>query len=146
MDFHLPDDLREQYEQRLYEALIASDYYADAVMNSDEENATLTGERVLREYAADSDDRDFQRTYYDNPRLRDELNRAALDAAYHDLSEPPSEDEPVIRPRDPMAPAYNVGDFVWIERRQFEITDILDDHVELLQSGLDIPIYRSESK
>ena len=66
MDFHLPDDLREQYEQRLYEALIASDYYADAVMNSDEENATLTGERVLREYAADSDDRDFQRTYYDN--------------------------------------------------------------------------------
>lgn len=146
VDFHLPDDLREQYEQRLYEALIASDYYADAVMNSDEENATLTGERVLREYAADSDDRDFQRTYYDNPRLRDELNRAALDAAYHDLSEPPSEDEPVIRPRDPMAPAYNVGDFVWIERRQFEITDILGDHVELLQSGLDIPIYRSESK
>lgn len=45
-----------------------------------------------------------------------------------------------------MAPAYNVGDFVWIERRQFEITDILGDHVELLQSGLDIPIYRSESK
>ena len=146
VDFHLPDDLREQYEQRLYEALIASDYYADAVMNSDEENATLTGERVLREYAADSDDRDFQRAYYDNPSLRETLNRAALDAAYHDLSEPPSEDEPVIRPRDPMAPAYNVGDFVWIERRQFEITDILGDHVELLQSGLDIPIYRSESK
>ena len=146
VDFHLPESRREQYAQRLYEALIASDRYADAVMNSDEENATLTGERVLREYAADSDDRDFQRTYYDNPRLRDELNRAALDAAYHDLSEPPSEDEPVIRPRDPMAPAYNVGDFVWIERRQFEITDILDDHVELLQSGLDIPIYRSESK
>jgi N12 class adenine-specific DNA methylase/adenine-specific DNA methylase len=146
VDFHLPESRREQYAQRLYEALIASDYYADAVMNSDEENATLTGERVLREYAADSDDRDFQRTYYDNPRLRDELNRAALDAAYHDLSEPPSEDEPVIRPRDPMAPAYNVGDFVWIERRQFEITDILGDHVELLQSGLDIPIYRSESK
>lgn len=146
MDFHLPDDLREQYEQRLYEALIASDYYANAVMNSDEENATLTGERVLREYAADSDDRDFQRAYYNNPRLREALNRAALDAAYHDLSEPPSEDEPVIRPRDPMAPAYNVGDFVWIERRQFEITDILGDHVELLQSGLDIPIYRSESK
>ena len=146
VDFHLPDELREQYEQMLYEALMVNDHYVDAVINSDEENATLTGERVLREYAADSDDRDFQRTYYDNPRLRDELNRAALDAAYHDLSEPPSEDEPVIRPRDPMAPAYNVGDFVWIERRQFEITDILGDHVELLQSGLDIPIYRSESK
>ena len=39
--------------------------YANAVMNSDEENATLTGERVLREYVADSEDRDFQRAYYD---------------------------------------------------------------------------------
>ena len=146
VDFHLPDDLREQYEQRLYEALIASDYYADAVMNSDEENATLTGERVLREYAADSDDRDFQRTYYDNPRLREALNRAALDAAYHDLNEPPVEDAPAVMSRDPMAPAYSVGDFVWIERRQFEITDIQNGYVELLQSGLDVPIYRSESK
>ena len=146
VDFHLPNELREQYEQRLYEALMASDHYADAVMNSDEENATLTGERVLREYVADSDDRDFQRAYYDNPRLRDELNRDALDAAYHDLNEPPVEDAPAVMPRDPMAPAYSVGDFVWIERRQFEITDIQNGYVELLQSGLDIPIYRSESK
>ncbi|MFR6022887.1 MAG: DEAD/DEAH box helicase family protein [Oscillospiraceae bacterium] len=146
VDFHLPDDLREQYEQRLYEALIASDYYADAVMNSDEENATLTGERVLREYTADSDDRDFQRAYYDNPSLREALNRAALDAAYHDLNEPPVEDAPAVMSRDPMAPAYNVGDFVWIERRQFEITDIQNGDVELMQTGLDVPIYRSESK
>ena len=146
MDFHLPGSRREQYEQRLYEALMSSDYYADAVMNSDEENATLTGERVLREYAADSDDRDFQRAYYDNPSLREALNRAALDAAYHDLNEPPVEDALAVMSRDPMAPAYSVGDFVWIERRQFEITDIQNGYVELLQSGLDVPIYRSESK
>ena len=146
VDFHLPDELREQYEQQLYEALMASDYYADAVMNSDEENAVLTGERVLREFAADSEDRDFQRAYYDNPTLRDALNRAALDTAYHDLSEPPAEDEPAVKPRDPMAPAYSVGDFVWIERRQFEITDIQRGYVELMQTGLDVPIYRSESK
>ena len=144
VDLHLPEDRREKYEQQLYEALLASDYYADAVMNSDAENAALTGERVLREYAAGSDDRDFQRAYYDNPSLRDELNRAALDSAYRDLSK---KDEPVIiQPRDPLAPAYSVGDFVWIERRQFEITDIQRGYVELLQSGLDIPIYRSESK
>ena len=144
VDFHLPEDRREKYERRLYEALMASDYYADAVMNSDAENAVLTGERVLREYAAASTDRDFQRAYYDNPRLRETLNRAALDSAYRDLSK---KDEPVIiQPRDPLAPAYSVGDFVWIERRQFEITDIQRGYVELLQSGLDIPIYRSESK
>ena len=144
VDLHLPEDRREKYERRLYEALMASDYYADAVMNSDAENAALTGERVLREYAAASTDRDFQRAYYDNPRLRETLNRAALDSAYRDLSK---KDEPVIiQPRDPLAPAYSVGDFVWIERRQFEITDIQRGHVELMQSGLDIPIYRSESR
>ena len=153
VDFHLPDNLREQYEQRLYEALIASDYYADAVMNSDAENAALTGERVLREYAADSDDRDFQRAYYDNPRLREALNRAALDAAYHDLSEPPMEDAPElddtpinIQPRDPMASAYGVGDFVWYEGREYQITDIQRNYVELLPPELYIPVYRTESR
>ena len=115
-------------------------------MNSDVENATLTGERVLREYAADSDDRDFQRAYYDNPRLREALNRAALDAAYHDLSEPPSEDEPAVRPRDPMASAYGVGDFVWYEGREYKITDLQRGYVELLPPELPIPVYRTESR
>ena len=153
VDFHLPDNLREQYEQRLYEALMASDYYADAVMNSDEENATLTGERVLREFAADSEDRDFQRAYYDNPSLRETLNRTALDAAYHDLSEPPMEDAPElddtpinIQPRDPMASAYGVGDFVWYEGREYQITDIQRNYVELLPPELSIPVYRTESR
>ena len=153
VDFHLPDELREQYEQRLYEALLASDYYVDAVMNSDAENATLTGERVLREFVADSEDRDFQRTYYDNPRLREALNRVALDAAYHDLSEPPAEDEPVlddtpvnIQPRELMASAYGVGDFVWFEGREYQITDLQRGYVELLPPGMAIPVYRTESR
>ena len=153
VDFHLPDELREQYEQRLYEALLASDYYVDAVINSDEENATLTGERVLREYVADSEDRDFQRTYYDNPRLREALNRVALDAAYHDLSEPPVEDEPElddtpvnIQPRGSMASAYGVGDFVWFEGSEYQITDLQRGYVELLPPELPMPVYRTESR
>ena len=153
VDFHIPDELREQYEQRLYEALMVSDSYADAVMNSDAENAALTGERVLREFAADSEDRDFQRTYYDNPRLREALNRMALDAAYHDLSEPPVEDEPElddtpvnIQPREPMASAYGVGDFVWYEGREYQITDLQRGYVELLPPGMPIPVYRTESQ
>ena len=95
-DFHLPDERREEYGRRLYEALIANESYINAVLNSDAENATLTGERVLREFAAGSDDLDFQRAYSDDPSLREELNRAALDAAYHDLSEPPAEDAPPL--------------------------------------------------
>ena len=146
VDFHLPGDMRAQYEQRLYDALMSNESYANAVMNSDEENATLTGERVLREFAADSDDRDFQRAYYDNPHLREALNRAALDAAYHDLSEPPSEDEPAVRPRDPMASAYGVGDFVWYEGREYQITDLQRGYVELLPPGMTIPVYRTERR
>ena len=153
VDFHLPDELREQYEQRLYDTLMANESYANAVMNSDAENAALTGERVLREFAADSDDRDFQRAYYDNPRLREALNRVALDAAYHDLSEPPVEDEPElddtpvnIQPRDPMASAYGVGDFVWYEGRKYKITDLQRGYVELLPPELPIPVYRTERR
>ena len=153
VDFHLPDELREQYEQMLYEALMVNDHYVDAVINSDAENAALTGERVLREYAADSTDRDFQRAYYDNPSLRDKLNRAALDAAYHDLSEPPEEDTPElddtpvnIQPRDPMAAPYGVGDFVWYEGREYQITDLQRGYVELLPPELPIPVYRTENR
>ena len=153
VDFHLPEDMRAQYEQRLYDALTSNESYANAVMNSDAENAALTGERVLREFAADSDDRDFQRAYYDNPNLREVLNRAVLDAAYHALSKPPAEIEPElddtpvnIQPRDPMASAYGVGDFVWYEGREYQITDLQRGYVELLPPELPIPVYRSESR
>ncbi len=153
VDFHLPGDMRAQYEQRLYDALMANESYINAVMNSDAENAALTGERVVREFVADSEDRDFQRTYYDNPSLRETLNRAALDAAYHDLSEPPVEDAPEldntpvnIQPRDPMASAYGVGDFVWYEGREYQITDLQRGYVELLPPELPIPVYRTESR
>ena len=153
VDFYLPGDMRARYEQRLYDTLMANESYINAVMNSDAESAALTGERVLREFAADSDDRDFQRAYYDNPRLREALNRVALDAAYHDLSEPPAEDEPElddtpvnIQPRDPMASPYGVGDFVWFEGREYQITDLQRGYVELLPPGMAIPVYRTESR
>ena len=153
VDFHLPGDMRAQYEQQLYDTLMANESYINAVMNSDAESAALTGERVLREFAADSDDRDFQRAYYDNPRLREALNHVALDAAYHDLSEPTAEDEPElddtpvnIQPREPMASAYGVGDFVWFEGREYQITDLQRGYVELLPPGMAIPVYRTESR
>ena len=58
-----------------------------------------------------------------------------------------SADEPVvIQPRDPMASAYGVGDFVWLDGREYQITDLQRQHVELLPPGLPIPVYRSESR
>ena len=58
-----------------------------------------------------------------------------------------SADEPaVILPRDPMASAYGVGDFVWLDGREYQITDLQRGYVELLPPGLPIPVYRTESR
>ena len=72
--------------------------------------------------------------------LTEEKREVAADAA-------PSADEPaVIPPRDPMASAYGVGDFVWLDGREYQITDLQRQHVELLPPGLPIPVYRTESR
>ena len=72
--------------------------------------------------------------------LTEEKREVAADAA-------PSADEPaVIPPRDPMASAYGVGDFVWLDGREYQITDLQRQHVELLPPELPIPIYRTESR
>ncbi len=61
--------------------------------------------------------------------------------------EPELDDAPVnIQPRDPMASAYGVGDFVWYEGREYQITDIQRSYVEFLATGLAIPVYRIESR
>ena len=61
--------------------------------------------------------------------------------------EPELDDTPVtIQPRDPMASAYGVGDFVWLDGREYQITDLQRGYVELLPPGLPIPVYRTESR
>ena len=72
--------------------------------------------------------------------LPEEKREVAADAA-------PSADEPaVIPPRDPMASAYGVGDFVWLDGREYQITDLQRQHVELLPPELAYPVYRTESR
>ena len=48
--------------------------------------------------------------------------------------------------RDPLAPAYQKGDTVYLEGSPYEITRVNSSHVELLPPGLAYPIYRAESK
>ena len=49
-------------------------------------------------------------------------------------------------PHDPLAPAYNVGDTVYLNDTAFEITDINLFDVQLRDPALPIPLMRSESK
>src|SRR5699024_5252731 len=55
--------------------------------------------------------------------------------------------EESIQPtRDPLAPAYQKGDTVYLEGSPYEITRVSAYHVELLPPGLAYPVFRSEPK
>ena len=47
---------------------------------------------------------------------------------------------------DPAAPVYAVGDTVYIEDDAYQITELRDDTVQLLPTGMVYPIYRTERK
>ena len=47
---------------------------------------------------------------------------------------------------DPAAPVYAVGDTVYIEDTAYQITELRDDTVQLLPTGMVYPIYRAERK
>ena len=54
--------------------------------------------------------------------------------------------ESIPTARDPLAPAYQKGDTVYLEGSPYEITRVSAYHVELLPPGLAYPVFRSESK
>ena len=45
---------------------------------------------------------------------------------------------------DPTVPPYHVGDIVYLDHRAHQITELRDDTVELLPTGMSYPIYRAE--
>ena len=45
---------------------------------------------------------------------------------------------------DPTVPPYHVGDIVYLDDRAHQITELRDDTVELLPTGMSYPIYRAE--
>ena len=46
---------------------------------------------------------------------------------------------------DPTVPPYNVGDIVYLDDLAHRITELRDDTVQLLPTGMSYPIYRAES-
>ena len=45
---------------------------------------------------------------------------------------------------DPSVPPYHVGDIVYLDDRAHQITELRDDTVQLLPTGMSYPIYRAE--
>ena len=60
-----------------------------------------------------------------------------------EVEEPTPSPQPA---RDPLDPAYQNGDTVYLEGSPYEITRVSAYHVELLPPGLAYPIFRSEPK
>ena len=142
LPFIISDAEREQYEKQLVEALVNDSAYVNAVRNSDWQNALDEGFAAIRRIAAASTDMRFQKLYHDNAEFRNGLRNDVLAAAYKEVSERPA----VLQPREPTASAYVVGDFVWLDGREFKITDLQRGYVELLPPELPYPIYRTERR
>ena len=144
LPFIISDAEREQYEKQLVEALANDSAYVNAVRNSDSQNAIDEGFAAIRRIAAESTDMRFLKLYHDNAEFRNGLRNDVLAAAYKEVSERPA----VLQPREPTASAYGAGDIVWLDGREFEITDLQRGYVELLPPELPYPypIYRTEHR
>lgn len=138
----ISDTEREQYEKRLIETLANDSAYINAVRNSDRQNALAEGFAAIRRIAAASTDMRFLKLYNDNAEFRNGLRNDVLAAAYKEVSERPA----VLQPQEPTASAYGVGDFVWLDGREFKITALQRGYVELLPPELPYPIYRTERR
>ena len=47
---------------------------------------------------------------------------------------------------DPATPPYHVGDTVYLDNQEYQITELREDTVQLLPSNMAYPIYRAESR
>ena len=47
---------------------------------------------------------------------------------------------------DPTAPVYHEGDMVYLDNQEYQITELREDTVQLLPSGMAYPIFRAESR
>ena len=142
LPFIISDAEREQYEKQLVEALVNDSAYVNAVRNSDRQNAIDEGFAAIRRIAAASTDMRFLKLYHDNAEFRNGLRNDVLAAAYKEVSERPV----VLQPSEPTASAYGVGDFVWLDGREYTITDLQRGYVELLPPEMTYPIYRTERR
>ena len=56
----------------------------------------------------------------------------------------PETEEPIAY--DPATPPYHVGDTVYLDNQEYQITELQEDTVQLLPTGMSYPIFRAESR
>ncbi len=146
--------VREIYEHYLpivRERVLEDMPYRNACANSDRENAYLEGDAAIKRAVSTIEDASFINLYYGLGGFHNNLHRDILDETYPALAAaaeeiPAPEAETPASPRDPLAPAYAVGDTVYLDDTAFQITEVSDYNVQLRDPALAYPIFRAESK
>ena len=74
-----------------------------------------------------------------------EMDIAVSDGEYEAIRQAiPETEAPTAS--DPATPPYHVGDTVYLDNQEYQITELREDTVQLLPSGMAYPIYRVESR
>ena len=74
-----------------------------------------------------------------------EMDITVSDEEYEAIRQAIPETEPPTA-YDFTTPPYHVGDTVYLENQEYQITELREDSVQLLPSGMAYPIYRAESR
>ncbi len=141
-------EVYDRYKPVVQDLVLADIAYQNACRNSDRETAVIEGDAAVKRAALTITELEFMRLYFDMPDFRYRLHREVIDETYTALSQPQQEQIPDTTPpaRDPLAPAYNVGDTVYLNGTAFEITDINLFEVQLRDPAQTYPVLRSEPK
>ena len=71
-----------------------------------------------------------------------EMDIAVSDEEYEAIQQAISEEKVY----DPTSPVYHEGDTVYLDNQEYQITELREDTVQLLPSGMAYPIFRAESR
>ncbi|MGN9097597.1 LPD11 domain-containing protein [Flintibacter porci] len=74
-----------------------------------------------------------------------EIDITVSDKEYETIRQTVPESAPTAA-YDPTIPPYHVGDTVYLDNREYHITELREDTVQLLPSGMAYPIFRAESR
>ena len=150
-------EIYEKYKPIIKDKVLADEAYQNACKNSDKETARMEGNEAVNRAAlsvmfpdgttAVVGAEDFTRLYFDMADFRLRLHREVVDETYPLLSQPQQEQAPDLSgqpARDPLAPAYQPGDTVYLDKTAYEIYGIGLLDVDLQDPTQTYPILRSE--
>ena len=117
-----------------YEVTMTSDAFPDpedafAIRDNENDDYYILSDGTVPTFPTEQEAEDYLR------QLQPEQTAPEIEAA----------DAPASQ-RDPLAPAYAVGDTVYLDDTAFQITEVSDYNVQLRDPALAYPIFRAESR